>query len=121
MFPMSGLKVYCYVKCGTCRKALKWLDEQGIPYEELPVRETPPSLAELKKALKTGGNIRKLINTSSKDYREIGLKDKLDDMSADEVFALLRENGNLVKRPFVVSGSAAWAGFNPEIWQERLS
>lgn len=121
MIPMSVLKVYCYVKCGTCRKALKWLDQRGIAYQELPVRETPPSLAELKKALKADGNIRKLINTSSKDYREIGLKDKLDGMSADDVFALLRKNGNLVKRPFVVSGDSAWAGFKEDVWKQRLS
>lgn len=23
----------CYPKCGTCRKAEKWLEEQGIPAE----------------------------------------------------------------------------------------
>jgi arsenate reductase len=118
---MAEIKVYCYVKCGTCRKALKWLQEQKIPYKELPIRETPPSLAELKKGLKTEGNIRKIINTSSQDYRELGLKDRLDDMKPEDVFALLRENGNLVKRPFVVANGTAWAGFNPDVWKEHLS
>ncbi|MEX0330639.1 MAG: Spx/MgsR family RNA polymerase-binding regulatory protein [Puniceicoccaceae bacterium] len=118
---MAGLKVYCYAKCGTCRKALKWLDARSIDYQELPIRETPPSSAELKLALKTVGSIRKLINTSSKDYRDAGLKDKLDSMSPDGVFALLRENGNLVKRPFVVQGKTAWAGFREADWEDRLS
>ncbi len=118
---MAEIKVYCYVKCGTCRKALKWLHEEEIPYKELPIRETPPSLAELKKGLKTEGNIRKIINTSSKDYRDLGLKDKLADMKPEDVFALLQKNGNLVKRPFVVANGIAWAGFKPEVWKERLS
>jgi len=118
---MAEIKVYCYAKCGTCRNALKWLDQRKIPYRQLPVRDTPPSMAELKKALKTEGKIRRIINTSSKDYRELGLKDRLETMPAAEVFGLLRENGNLVKRPFVVTGESAWAGFNPEIWAERLS
>ena len=118
---MAEIKVYCYVKCGTCRKALKWLQENGIAYRELPVRETPPSVTELEKALKTEGSIRKIINTSSKDYRELGLKDRLENMTADQVFDLLRKNGNLVKRPFVVAGATAWAGFKPEVWAERLS
>lgn len=26
------IKVYCYSKCSTCKKALKWLDEQKIVY-----------------------------------------------------------------------------------------
>ncbi len=118
---MAEIKVYCYENCGTCRKALKWLHEQEIPYRELAIRETPPSLAELKMGLKTEGNIRKIINTSSKDYRDLGLKDELAGMKPEAVFALLRENGNLVKRPFVVANGKAWAGFKPEVWKERLS
>jgi arsenate reductase-like glutaredoxin family protein len=78
-------------------------------------------MEELQLALRTEGNIRKLINTSSKDYREAGLKDRLDSMAPGAVFALLQENGNLVKRPFVVAGNRAWAGFKEEAWLERLS
>ena len=118
---MGNVKVYCYAKCGTCRKALKWLDGQGVPYTVYPVRETPPSVEELALGLKTIGNIRKLINTSSKDYRDLGLKDKLGSLADSDVFALLRENGNLVKRPFVVAEDSAWAGFNEEDWTQRLS
>lgn len=117
---MARLKVYCYGKCGTCRKALEWLRERAIPFTELPVRETPPTAAELKLALKTEGNIRKLINTSSRDYRELGIRDRLDGMQVEEVFKILRDNGNLVKRPFVVGQGIAWSGFKPEVWEKRL-
>lgn len=118
---MAELKVYCYTKCGTCKKALKWLNEQGIGYRELAIRETPPTKAEMKLALRTVGSLRRLLNTSSKDYRDLGLKDKLDSMSQDELFGLLRENGNLVKRPFVVGDGSAWTGFKVDEWQERLA
>lgn len=118
---MAHLKVYIYTKCGTCRKALKWLDENGVSYETAPVRETPPTTTELGRALEASGNIRKLLNTSSQDYRELGLKDRLDTLSSEEVFALLQENGNLVKRPFVVSESTAFAGFKSDEWTERLT
>lgn len=117
---MAQLKVYIYAKCGTCRKALKWLDENGLSYETAPVRETPPSPPELERALKESGNIRKLLNTSSQDYRELGLKDRLDTLSPGKVFDLLQENGNLVKRPFVVHGQSAFAGFKADEWADRL-
>ena len=117
---MSETRVYCYANCGTCRKALKWLDGQGITYRELPIRETPPSVAELRLALRELGTIRKLINTSSQDYRELGLKDRLEGMETEAVFALLRENGNLVKRPFVVANGTAWTGFREADWEARL-
>ena len=99
---------------------MSWLQQQGIAYREVPIRDTPPTVAELKKALKNEGNIRRIINTSSKDYRDLGLKQKLDKMQPEEVFSLLRENGNLVKRPFVVAAATAWAGFRPETWANRL-
>ena len=27
------IKVYCYAKCSTCKKALKWLDDNNIEHE----------------------------------------------------------------------------------------
>ncbi len=118
---MSVIKVYCYSKCGTCRKAIKWLAERDISFEEKAIRETPPSPSELKLALQTEGSLRKLLNTSSQDYRELGLKDKLDGLTQKEVFSLLQQNGNLVKRPFVVANGKAWAGFDPDKWAALLS
>jgi arsenate reductase len=118
---MADLKVYLYTKCSTCRNASQWLADYGITHKKLAIRETPPSVEELHLGLKTMGSIRKLLNTSSQDYRDLGLKDKLDDMEPDEVFSLMQENGNLVKRPYVVSGKEAWAGFKPDIWAEKLT
>lgn len=117
---MESIVVYVYIKCSTCRKAIKWLDANGIPYEIRHIREQPPSPAELQLALDTLGNIRKLLNTSSQDYREAGLKDTLDSMDPNDVFERLQANGNLVKRPFVVSADGAFAGFNEAVWTDRL-
>lgn len=116
------LKIYTYAKCSTCRNALKWLDAKSISYKNLPIRETPPSATELKKMLKAyDGNIRRLLNTSSKDYRTLGIKDRLDEMKPEEVFALIQENGNLVKRPFVISPDTLVTGFKEDEWQQKVS
>jgi arsenate reductase len=115
------LTVYVYQKCSTCRDALKWLDDHGVAHQTKAIRETPPSAAELKTALKLlGGDIRKLFNTSGMDYRALGMKDKLPAMSADEAIELLSQNGNLVKRPFVIGNGLALTGFKPEIWKKNL-
>ena len=37
------LKVYCYSRCSTCKKALKWLDDKGIKYELIDIKENHPS------------------------------------------------------------------------------
>jgi arsenate reductase len=116
------LTVYVYRKCSTCRAALDWLDSRGIRYQEKAIRETPPTVDELRAALAmTGGDIRKLFNTSGIDYRALGLKDKLPSMPLDEAFTLLAQNGNLVKRPFVIGPHVALTGFKPELWEKSLA
>lgn len=115
------LTVYVYLKCSTCRDALKWLDDNGVAHQIKAIRETPPTPAELKAALKLlGGDIRKLFNTSGMDYRALGMKDKLPTMSEDDAIKLLSQNGNLVKRPFVIGNDVALTGFKQEIWKKTL-
>jgi arsenate reductase len=113
--------VYVYQKCSTCRDALKWLDQNGIAREVKAIRETPPTVAELKVALAAlGGDLRKLFNTSGVDYRELGMKDKLPEMSEAAALDLLSKNGNLVKRPFLIEGKKVLVGFKEEEWREAL-
>jgi arsenate reductase (glutaredoxin) len=115
------LTVYIYHKCSTCRDAVKWLDDHGVAHRTKAIRETPPAAAELKTALKLlGGDIRKLCNSSGMDYRALGLKDRLPAMSEAQCIDLLSQNGNLVKRPFVIGNGTALAGFKPEIWGKAL-
>ena len=68
------LKLYTYSQCSTCRQAVKWLRERRIGFDERPIRETPPTREELERMLAaTGGDVRRLCNTSGRDYRELGL------------------------------------------------
>ena len=115
------MKVYAYQGCDSCRKALKWLAERGIPHEVVPVRESPPGIDELRQVLAaSGGDIRKLFNVAGGDYREMGMKDRLPTMSEDEALALLSRHGNLVKRPLVVGARLKTAGFKPDEWAAAL-
>jgi arsenate reductase len=117
------LKLYAYSGCSTCKNAIKWLKQHAIAFEELAIRETPPSLAELKAALAShDGDLRKLFNVSGLDYRSLGLKDKLPAMSTDAALKLLAENGNLVKRPFAIDAKSNvhLVGFKELEWQAAL-
>jgi len=115
------IRIYVYAKCSTCRDALNWLESHGIAHDCRPIRETPPSIQELKKALgHLGGSIRKLFNTSGMDYRALSLKDKLPSMSVDEALKLLNSNGMLVKRPLVLGRDFTLAGFRPAEWEKHL-
>lgn len=117
------LKVYAYSGCSTCKNAIKWLKQHSIPCEEIAIRETPPSMPELKAMLAAhDGDLRRLFNVSGMDYRSLGLKDKLPGMSTDEALGLLAGNGNLVKRPFAVDAKnkVHLVGFKEAEWQAAL-
>jgi arsenate reductase (glutaredoxin) len=115
------LRVYAYEKCDTCRRALKFLGARGLRAEVVPIREQPPSLAELRKVLRAlDGDLRRLFNTSGKEYRALGLKDRLPAMTGAQALEALSRNGNLVKRPFLVTAAGGTTGFNEAEWRALL-
>ena len=111
----------CYAKCGTCRKAKKWLEENSVPFEERPIKEQNPTREELAKWQSLSGlPLKKFFNTSGTLYREMGLSVKLKTMSEEEMLDLLATDGMLVKRPLVVQGDTVLVGFQEEQWREKL-
>lgn len=121
-YPMT-IKIYSYPKCSTCRKAIKFLENAGVAFETLDITVNPPSRSELANMLEnSGGDLRKLFNTSGLVYRELQLSAKLPTMSTEDAMKLLASNGKLVKRPFlVVNGSPVAVGFNEVQWKKLLA
>lgn len=115
------MKIYCYSRCSTCKKALAWLDERGIKYELLDIKEQHPTEEELRRFHgKSGLPLKKFFNTSGMIYREMELSKKLPTMSEDEQYALLATDGMLVKRPLVIGDDLVLTGFREKEWEEKL-
>lgn len=113
--------VLVYRKCSTCQKALKWLEENQIAFEERPIVEENPTYEELKAWYEMSGlPLKKFFNTSGLIYKDMGLKDKLPAMSEEEQLKLLATNGMLVKRPFVVGDDYVLTGFREKEWAEKM-
>lgn len=111
------MKIWKYNRCGSCRKAIKYLDENNISYEALEILETPPTVEDLREMLGyLDGNIKKLFNTSGVKYREGNYKDKVKSYSPEEAFEVLTNEGALIKRPFILGESKGTVGFKEEIW-----
>tara|TARA_B100000282_G_scaffold288179_1_gene256570 strand:+ start:438 stop:800 length:363 start_codon:yes stop_codon:yes gene_type:complete len=116
------MKFYQHEKCESCRKAKKWMAEKGLSFESVSIRETPPSKKELKAMLDAHeGQIKKLFNTSSKDYRDSEIKSNLPTMSEEDIISLLASRGNLIKRPFLIGDGIYLQGFKPELWKEAFN
>ena len=113
--------VLVYRKCTTCLKALKWLEDNHINFEERPIKEENPTYDELKAWYQMSGlPLKKFFNTSGLIYKDLGLKDKLPTMSEEEQLQLLATNGMLVKRPLVVEEDFVLTGFKEKEWAERM-
>lgn len=115
------VKVYCYSRCSTCKKALKWLEENGVEHEVIDIKEKNPDEKTLRKYHKISGlPLKRFFNTSGIQYRELELSKRLPDMSEDEQFKLLASDGMLVKRPLLVGKDLVLAGFKEEEWKQQL-
>ena len=115
-------KIYTYKNCSTCKKATRFLKENNIIFDEIPIRETPPTIDELSIMLNShDGEIKQLFNRSGKDYRELNMKEKLKSMPNEIAIKLLNQNGNLVKRPFLLSNKRGLVGFNELTWTSFFS
>ncbi len=111
----------CYPKCSTCKKAQKWLDENGKNYEMRDIKTDKPTEDELAEWWeKSGLPLKRFFNTSGNLYKEMKLKDRLPEMSEADQISLLATDGMLVKRPILVSEDKVLVGFREKEWEENL-
>ena len=115
------LEFICYPKCTTCKKAQKWLDENHIEYVLRDIKTENPTFDELSVWKKRSGEpLKKFFNTSGLLYKSMELKNKLPEMSEDEMLKLLATDGMLVKRPIIIFGDTVLTGFREKEWEEKL-
>ena len=111
----------CYEKCTTCQKARHFLQENGADFTERPIREQNPTAEELRAwQQKSGLPLRRFFNTSGLQYRTLGLREKLPQMTEEQQLELLATDGMLVKRPLLVTEEKVLVGFRESEWQALL-
>lgn len=119
--PNPDVLVLAYAGCDTCRKALKWLEAQGVAPKVRPIVDAPPTVAELKQWIAQSGlPVRKWLNTSGQSYRALG-KARVEAATDSELVSWLAADGKLVKRPVLVAGSTVLVGFQPEAYARVLA
>ena len=110
-----------YPKCSTCQKARKFLEERGAVFQTRDIREERPTAAEVKAwQARSGLPLKRFFNTSGLQYKALGLKDKLPNMSEAEQLELLGSDGMLVRRPILLNGDTVLVGFRQAEWETAL-
>lgn len=108
-----------YSKCGICKKAKKFLDENNIKYKDRSIKEETPDYEEIKTWVENYNiPIKSLFNTSGLKYKELNLKEKLTTLTDEEKIKLLTTDGMLIKRPILVDKNKILIGFKEKEWKE---
>ena len=108
-----------YPKCTTCKKAKAWLEMNAVAFDDRHIVENNPTAEELKTWWQMSGlPLKKFFNTSGLLYKELKLKDKLPEMTEDEMIELLSTNGMLVKRPLIIGEDFVLVGFKEAEWEK---
>lgn len=111
-----------YPKCTTCQKALKFLQENNMEVETRHIVEQNPTQEELVQWItRSGLEFKKFFNTSGLRYKELGLKDKVKDMTLEEAAECLASDGMLVKRPLLITEDKILVGFKQEAYSELIN
>lgn len=106
---MFGLK-----SCDTCRKARRWLDSQGVPYQAHDLREAPPTRNLVQQWLDAAGP-EKLVNRRSTTWRNLSenVRGSAGPNADPEILlGLLGEHPTLIKRPVFQRGTQVLVGFD---------
>ena len=104
-----SIQVYGIPNCGTCKKAIAWLQAHDIEYEFINTKEQPPNKATITNWVETLGS-KPMRNTSGKSYRALGKeRNTFTDQQWIDAFS---EDAMLLKRPlFTVNNQAVLVGF----------
>ena len=106
------ITVYGIKQCDTCRKAVKWLGEQGLEYRFHDIRADGLEARQLDSWLQSPF-ADKLVNRRSTTWRK--LNDEQRQYQGRALLGLLLEHPTLIKRPvFEVDGIVA-VGFDPDV------
>lgn len=114
------MNFYCHPTCTTCKRAQKWLDKNDIDYNWINLKETTPSKETILSIMENADRtVKSFFNTSGQKYREMNLKDKLSDMTLEEMADLLANDGMLIKRPFAIDNEQnVTIGFKEQEYEE---
>ena len=114
----SSVKIFSYSRCGTCKKAIDWLNENKIDYQLIDIIDSPPPKQVFVDAVKQLGDRKYLLNTSGKSYRNIGAS-VIKNMNDSDVVNLLLSDSKLIKRPLLLHCNGdILVGFKKSAWEK---
>ena len=117
---MKKIILYNYLKCSTCRKAAKWLENRDFEFKLIDIVKEPPLPSYLNLALEQySDDKKKIFNIRGKAFKSLNLD--IYGLSKEEIIQLLISDGKLIKRPFLIyEGKKVILGFKEIEYANQL-
>jgi Spx/MgsR family transcriptional regulator len=107
---MSGVEIYLYANCSSCRSADALLKNVGVAALQRDLFKERLSSEEIKSLVsRIGRSVSELLSTRSRPYAELGLAG--NELTDDEIVDLMAKHPALIRRPIVVRDRQAVVGF----------
>ncbi|GAB2800332.1 arsenate reductase [Rhabdobacter roseus] len=118
---MATLTVYGIPNCNTVKKALHWLDEQGVVYRFHNYKKEGISREKLTNWL-AQVPWEKLVNRAGTTWRQLPDAQKASIDSAEKATELMLEKNSVIKRPLIEdeAGTVLALGFDESHYQSTL-
>ncbi len=116
---MKKVRIYGLPHCTTCKKAVEYLKNAGVEIESFhDIKENRLSRREIEQLIERVGGAENLFSKRAMKYRAMGLHEK--EISEKETIDLMAEEYTFVRRPVLVYGDMALAGFSKKKYDELL-
>ena len=103
--------IYTQSSCSSSRKALKWLKENDIAYNEKRITSQPLTLAEFKQILSmTEEGTDEIIATNSNDFKN--LKVDIEQLSIQQLYNLIQQHPRMLRSPILMDEKRIQIGYN---------
>ena len=104
------IKVYGIKNCDTMKKAMAFLDAQGITFEFIDYKKAGVAATHLPDWNARAG-WQKLLNTRGLMWKKLSDEQRAD-VDERKALALMAETPSLIKRPVLDTGKALLVGFD---------
>ena len=116
---MKKVTIWHNPRCSKSREAMSIVQESGMESEVVKYLQEQPSIEDIKEVLAMLGlSARELMRTKEDIYKELSLKEELDE---EKLIEAMTNNPKLIERPILIRNNKAIIGRPTSIIAEFLA
>lgn len=105
--------IYTTNSCASCKKAIKWLQDNNVKFKEINMFKQPLSRADIVKILSNSENgFEDIISTRSKVILESGVD--IESMKFNELVDFIIMNPSILRRPIIIDDKKFQVGYDDD-------